>query len=394
MLLVIGCTVMVRTFTRLQRVELGFKPDNVLTFGINLPLRTYEQPAVAAQFWERLEARLNAMPGVDGAALIDQIGTDRGLNINSIRIVGRPDQDDFRLGLTVDMAETAGPGALTVLGARFVKGRDISASDTGTAPRVIVINEAFARKFFPGEDPIGKEVTSYPNRDPKEDKPARIVGVIADIKNQGVDKPAATEIYMPRAQAQTLFEPQISMLLLYGVVRSKDDPAELAPAIQRAVAEIDPAVPVYGVRTMNELQWEAVARPRFFTLILSAFAFVALVLAAVGIYGVMAHTVAQRTHEIGLRVALGAQPKQVRALVLKQAASLVAIGVAIGLGAALALQFALEKPLADMFYGEQMSQPVLLIGVAIAVAATALLATWVPARRATKVEPTVALRSE
>jgi ABC-type antimicrobial peptide transport system permease subunit len=148
------------------------------------------------------------------------------------------------------------------------------------------------------------------------------------------------------------------------------------------------------MRAMDALMWEAVARPRFLAFLLTCFAGIALLLAAVGIYGVMAHTVAQRTQEIGLRVALGAQPKQVRALVLRQAAGLVAAGVAIGLSTAVLLQFMLGKSLESLFYGAELSQPVLLGAVAIAVTATALLATWIPARRATKIEPTVALRSE
>jgi putative ABC transport system permease protein len=395
MLLVIGCTVMVRTFMRLQNVNIGIKPDNVLTFGVNLPLRTYEQPTVALQFWDRLEQRLKTMPGVDGAALVETFGTDRGMNVESIRIPGRTtDEDIADPSRVVDFVQMVGPKALPVMGARFVQGRDLGESDAAGAPLVMVVNEAFAKKFFPNEDPMGKEVVPYPELDPKKDKLVRIVGVVADMKNRGLENSAGTEIYMVRAQVTTLFDPPLAPLVMYGIVRSSDSPAELAPAVARAVNEIDPSIPIYEVRTMNDVLWEAVARPRFLTLILSAFAFVALVLAAVGIYGVMAHTVAQRTHEIGLRVALGAQPAQVRRLVLRQAATLVAAGVAIGLGAIVALQIALAKPLAGFFYGEKLSQPLLLLAVAIAVAATALLATWVPARRATKVEPTVALRSE
>jgi putative ABC transport system permease protein len=394
MLLVIGCTVMVRTFVRLQRAELGFKPTNTLTFAVTLPLRTYEQPSVANQFWDRLETRLRAMPGVDGAALVTSVGTDRGLNMEGIRIPGRSDTGTSTPTDVVEYINFAEPGTLTVLGARFVRGRDLEDRDAAGAPYAVVVNEAFVKKFFPNEDPIGKEIVPTPEPDPSKDKRARIVGVFADMKNRGLDKPAGTELYMTRAQVTTLVDPPMPFLVMYGVVRSTDDPTELAPAVARVVNEIDPAVPVHDVRTMNDVLWEAVARPRFLTLILSAFAFVALVLAAVGIYGVMAHTVAQRTHEIGLRVALGAQPAQVRRLVLRQASTLVATGVAIGLGAAIALQLALSAPLQDLFYGEKLSQPLLLVAVALGVAATALLATWVPARRATKVEPTVALRSE
>jgi putative ABC transport system permease protein len=164
--------------------------------------------------------------------------------------------------------------------------------------------------------------------------------------------------------------------------------------VQRAVTELDPTLPLFEVRTMDDLLWEAVARPRFLMFLLTSFAGIALVLAAVGIYGVMAHTVAQRTHEIGLRVALGARPAQVRAMVIRQAATLVVAGVVIGLAAAVALSIVLHASLGGMFYGEPLVQPLLLAGVALTVSVTALLATWIPARRATQVEPTVALRSE
>ena len=160
------------------------------------------------------------------------------------------------------------------------------------------------------------------------------------------------------------------------------------------MAELDPTLPVSKMRTMDDVLWEAVARPRFLTFLLTAFAGLALLLAAVGIYGVMAHTVAQRTHEIGLRVALGAQPRQVRAMVLRQAGTLVAAGVVVGLGVAVTLEIAIGNKLRGLFYGDDLSQPLLLAGVAIAVTITAMLATWIPVRRATKVEPTVALRSE
>jgi ABC-type antimicrobial peptide transport system permease subunit len=178
------------------------------------------------------------------------------------------------------------------------------------------------------------------------------------------------------------------------IVRTGGDPQDLTAAIHQLVTELDPTLPVSQMQAMTDTMWEAIARPRFLAFLLTCFAGIALLLAAVGIYGVMAHTVAQRTQEIGLRVALGAQPKQVRSLVLRQAAVLVAFGVTIGLTAALALQFALDKSLENLFYGAELSQPILLGGVAIMVTLTALLATWLPARRATKIEPTVALRSE
>jgi len=394
MVLAIGCSAMVRTFMHLQRVELGFKPDHVLTFGVNLPLRSYEQPASAMQFWDRLETRLKALPDVENAAIVQNVGIDRGLNLESFRLPGRSAPGPDLPPWAVDLESVVGPSTLTLLGARFVRGRDLGEGDTPSAPLAVVVNQAFADRFFPGVDPIGQEIVPAPQQDATKDKIARVVGVFANMKNQGLDKPPRTELYMLRGQATTLFDPPPALLNLYGVIRTRHAPAALVPAVSRAVAEIDPAVPIYDVRTMDDLMWEAVARPRFLTLVLSAFAFVALLLAAVGIYGVMAHTVLQRTHEIGLRVALGAQPKQVRRLVLRQAGSLVALGIAIGLATVFVLQLSLAGALRAFFYGETLSQPLLLVGVAVAVAATALLATWVPARRATKVEPTVALRCE
>jgi putative ABC transport system permease protein len=391
MLLVIGCTVMVSSFARLQRVELGMKPDHMLTFGINLPFKAY-QPAAANQFWDRLEQRLQALPGIEGAVLVDSFGVDRTVNASSFTIPGRA-----RLPIgpqwTTDYLNLGGPDFVKVQGGRMLRGRDIAASDVEGAPRVAIVNEAFAKRFFPGEDPIGREIISLLTG-PKTEKPQRIVGVYADMKNSGVDKPAGTEIVIPHMQYGGLLDPPLASYMSYGVIRTKHAPESLIPALHRAVAELDPAAPLFDVRTMDEVMWQAVARPRFLTFLLSCFAAVALLLAAVGIYGVMAHTVALRTHEIGLRVALGAQPAQVRAMVLRQAGMLVGIGVATGLAAAVGLQLMLDAPLRALFYGEQLSQPLLLGGVAITVATTALLATWVPARRATKVEPTVALRSE
>ena len=262
------------------------------------------------------------------------------------------------------------------------------------APRVVVINEAFARRFYPGEDPIGKQVIVNETRDPKFTKTQTIVGVVADLKQTGIDQPAGTEVFIPVWQYSTLEERPESRATMYTLVRTSGEPADLIPSVQRAVSELDPTLPLFQTRTMDDVMWEAIARPRFLTFLLTSFAALALLLAAVGIYGVMSHTVAQRTHEIGLRVALGAQPSQVRAMVLRQAGRLVVVGIAIGLAVAVGLEQVLTGSLHGLFYGAQLAQPLLLGGVAIAVAATALLATWIPARRATKVEPTVALRSE
>ena len=386
--LVIGCTVMVRSFVRLQHVELGMQPDHVLTFELSLPDKTYHG-APGDAFWTRVEQRMRALPGVSHAALVHGLPPARPINANDINFPGRtPGPNDT---WNVDYWQVVGDDALPALGGRLVRGRAITASDTLESPGVVMVNQAFVAKFFRGMDPIGQRVQL--DGDQPTDPIQTVVGVYADIKQAGVDHPAGTEVAFPWRQLGQL-EKGESARTMDVVLRTQGDPGALATSVYRAMAELDPSLPISNLRTMDDVVWEAVARPRFLMFLLTSFAGIALLLAAVGIYGVMAHTVAQRTHEIGLRVALGAKPAQVRMLVLRQAATLVAAGVAIGLGAAVVLQLVLDQSLEGLFYGARLSQPVLLGGVAIAVAATALLATWVPARRATKIEPSVALRAE
>ncbi len=398
--LVIGCTVMVRSFNRLQHVDLGMNPEHVLVFELELPDKAYPGRTGGA-FWDRLQDRLRALPGAKAASLIGKRPPIRPMNANDISFVGKtpvPGAIAQQLGLpvwNVDYWQSIGDGGVEVLGARIVRGRDITRSDDANAPGVVLINEAFAKKFYPHEDPIGQQIV-VSGGDPDKEPHQTIVGIVADLKNAGIEKPAGTEVFIPWRQW-----PQIAVgaptefpNIMNAVIRTDGDPEELTSALHQLVADLDPTLPVSKLQAMDDLMWEAVARPRFLAFLLTCFAGIALLLAAVGIYGVMAHTVAQRTQEIGLRVALGATPSHVRGLVLRQASMLVAAGVAIGLSAAVVLQIALDASLRNLFYGAELSQPVLLGGVAIMVAATALLATWIPARRATKIEPTIALRSE
>ena len=384
--LVIGCTVMVKSFVRLQQVELGFDPSHTLTFGVELYEKAYPGTPADATF-KRLEERLRALPGVKNATLIGGLPPYRLPNFNDLGFPGRtPDPKD---PWNVDYWQWVGTNSIETLGARLVRGRAIAASDTAEAPLVVMVNEAFAAKFFPGQDAIGQKIHVYDDRTTQT-----IVGIVANMRQGGVDKPPGTEVFVPYYQWPTISLDGKSNPTANILIRTDGDPREMLPAVQRVVADIDPTLPVFQPRTMDDVLWEAVSRPRFLTFLLSCFAGIALLLAAVGIYGVMAHTVAQRTHEIGLRVALGAQPAQVRALVLRQAGTLVAFGVALGLVVAVVLQFLLDRTLAGLFYGARLSEPALLIGVAVVVGVTALLATWIPVRRATRVEPTVALRSE
>jgi putative ABC transport system permease protein len=345
-------------------------------------------------FWHRVEERLRALPGVTSVTLIDGMPPSRPIMANDLGLPKRTKKPDDPVW-NVDYWQVLGEDGIATLGARIIKGRDFTRSDSGDAPPVALVNEAFANKFFPGEDPIGKLVNITPWGKNEDDHHIEtVVGLVADIKQAGIDKPAGSEVFVPLYQYKGLWDEPESSSAMRVILRTAGDPNAMIPSAQRAIADLDPSLPLFQVRSMDDVLWEAVARPRFLTFLMSCFAGLALLLAAVGIYGVMAHTVAQRTHEIGLRVALGAQPAHVRSMILRQAGALVAVGVMVGLGTAVGLQLALDASLKGLFYGERLVQPLLLAGVAVAVTVTALVATWLPARRATKVEPTVALRSE
>jgi putative ABC transport system permease protein len=391
--LVIGCSVMVRSFVKLQQVELGFRPDHVLTLQLELPKKTYPG-ATGDVFWRRLSDRLRGLPGVTGATLMSGLPPQRPINANDIGFPGRtPPPPGTGVPWNVDYWQIVGDDFFETMGIRIVRGRGLQRSDAEGAPPVVVVNQAFVDKFFPGVDPIGQLVEVYELRG-RPPVHQTIVGVAENMKQAGIDRPSGTEVYLPMWQTTMLSDPPDSQSTAWIALRTQGSPEALGPAVSRVIADVDATLPISKLRSMDAVMWEAVARPRFLTFLLTAFAGIALLLAAVGIYGVMAHTVAQRTHEIGLRVALGAQPAQVRAMVLRQAGALVAIGVAAGLAAAVALQLALDASLTNLFYGERLSQPLLLAGVAVVVALTALVATWIPARRATRIEPMVALRSE
>jgi predicted permease len=389
LVLVVGCGVMVKSFLKLQDVDLGFKPDHLLTAEVELPPKNYPDGATVVPFFQRLQDRLLALPGVESATVISGLPPQRRLNANDINFPGR-ENDNQTTPWNVDYWQVVGDRTFETLGMRVTRGRALGPGDTAAAPGVVMVNEAFANKFWPGKDPIGQIVSvSGGDDDPNQQT---VVGVFADVKQQGLDRPAGTEVAFSAWQSDKLVGGSFNTMSV--VIRTKGDPLDLAPALQKAITGIDPTLPVSKLRTMDDVLWEAVARPRFLMFLLSAFAGMALLLAAIGIYGVMAHTVSQRTHEIGVRLALGAQPGQVRRMVLIQAGTLAAIGVVIGVVGAIALHAGLGNSLRGVMYGEALVQPVMLIGVGVVVMIAALLATWIPARRATRVEPMVALRAE
>jgi putative ABC transport system permease protein len=386
--LVVVCSVLVRGFLRSQEIKPGFAPDHLLTFGIALPRAVYPG-TTGDELWHRLEDRMRGLTGVRHVALLDTLPLISGNQIWGFEIPDRPRPPGEPLRLA-DQGRVAGDDAFATLGARIVRGRGFTAEDAPGAPDVAVINQAFAARYFPGEDPIGRQLVISAGA---RALPRTIVGVFADIQ-QELDRPPGTELMIPLWQFAALYEPPQSYRSLIVAIRTTGDPAALLPAAQRAVAALDPTLPLIDPMTMESAIWLVNARTRILAQFLSVFAGLALALAAVGIYGVMAHSVAQRTAEIGLRVALGAPPAQVRAMVLRQAAALVAAGLALGLGAAIAIDRALGAGVQDLFYGERLAEPGMCAAVALAIAATALVASWIPARRATRIEPTVALRNE
>jgi predicted permease len=374
MVLVIGCGLMVKSFTRLQHVDLGFKPDRLLTFEIELPQKTYPDVASAHGFYRRTLERMRALPGVEAVTLLDGLPPYRPINANDLSFPDKTPPPKGGLVWNTDYWQVVADDGIEMLGMKIVKGRDISRND---------------------EDPIGQRVQVAP----WGDKPPTqtIVGVVANSKHAGIDRPSGTEAYMPLWQGPEIWsgggtlEPERST---YVMIRTKGDPAAMAPAAQRTLRDLDPTLAASKLRTMDGVLWEAVARPRFIMFLLGEFALLALALAAIGIYGVMSYSVAQRTHELGIRAALGARPEQLRAMVLRQGATIVAIGVGVGLVAAFALQTVLDRALKSVLYGASIADPLLFVLVTAAVVGAAFFATWIPARRATRVPPTVALRSE
>jgi putative ABC transport system permease protein len=389
LLLLIGAGLMIRSFARLQQVDPGFDPQNVLTCDINLPESKY-QPPQAAQFYERLLERVIALPGVSAAGAVEFLPMS-GLDSNTgLLIEGRPKPAPSERIFAHRRVVT--PDYFRALGMRLLQGRGFTATDNDKALRVAIINETMARRHWPGENPIGKRAALdletmrfYPDRAPDFDLEMglrEIVGVVADVKHVGLAGETVPEFFTPLAQ-----RPTRDMTL---VVRTAADPAGLPGLVRREVYALDKDQPIDNASTMSEWLAASVAQPRFNFLLLTVFAAVALALAALGIYGVVAWTVAQRTQEIGIRMALGARAEDVFRLMVGQGMKPALLGVALGLPGAAALTRLMKTMLFEM----SATDPLTFIAIALLLTFVALLACWIPARRATKVNPMIALKYE
>ncbi|HWS87837.1 MAG TPA: ABC transporter permease [Pyrinomonadaceae bacterium] len=386
LLLLVGAGLLMKSFLRLQQAETGFDPRNLLTMQITRAVGKGEDPARAADFFERLRERLAATAGVEAAAYAAGMPI-LGAPDTSIMVAGRPRPEPGQAPQAV--LYVTSPGYLKALGIRLVRGRFFEESDVRGSQHVAVIDEEFARILFPGEDPIGQRLDS--DWLGPEVPDAEIVGVVEHVSHYGVGAPeqARAQLYYAFKQVPEKFLPDF-LGGVFLVARAKGDPAALAPAVRREAQQLDPHQPVYAVATMEDVLAQRFAARRLSTLLLGLFAGLAFVLAAVGLYGVMSYTVTQRRHEIGIRMALGAQPRDVLRMVVGQGMLLTGFGIGLGLAGA----FAASRLMSGLLYGVSATDPATFAAVSLALALVALLANYFPARRAMKVDPLVALRYE
>ncbi|HKV25213.1 MAG TPA: ABC transporter permease [Candidatus Acidoferrum sp.] len=380
--LFIGAGLLVKSFRQLTAIQPGFDPHGVLTARIALPLDQYQSVVQQRAFFDQLVQKLQALPGVASAGATAGIPLRGNVMISSIQIEGQPPTDFSTENVPTASVNSVTPGYFAALKIPLIEGRFLDSRDGVDAPNSVDVNQAFVRKYFPHEDPIGKRFNA--GLTPRSGGPRdwTIVGVIGDTKQRGL-----TSDIMPEATASALQWPLFTMTL---ALRTSVPPLTLVPALREQVRSLDKNLPVYGVQTMDELLSAELASQRFNAVALLGFAGLAVLLAAVGIYGVMAYAVTQRTREMGVRIALGADAAAVLRMVLGQGLRLALIGVALGLAASLAL----TRSISGLLFGVKPADPETFVLVSLALLLVALVACWLPARRATQVDPIIALRYE
>jgi predicted permease len=378
LVLLVGAGLLAQSFKRLLDVQPGFDPANILTMDVIPRHSRYPQEAQRVQFFQDFLDRAKTVPGVKAVGLVDPLPLNGNFEAWDFDIEGRP---PFAPGEQNNAdRRIVNADYFQAMGIPVRRGRAFDERDRKDAPAAIIVNETFARRFFAGEDPLGKRLVF-------NDGPAmgtrEIVGVVGDVRHAGLDEPTSPEFYLPFTQVLTV--------RLTVVARTtSDDSSSVAASLRGIIRQTDKESPIYNVRTMNQLLSSSVAKRRFNMILLGGFACVALLLASLGIYGVISYTVTQRTHEIGIRVALGAQPRDVLRMVLRQGMTLALAGVGCGLVGALAL----TRVMSGLLFGVSASDPATFALVALLLAAVAFVSCLIPARRATRVDPMVALRYE
>ena len=376
LVLLAGAGLMMKSFLRLQGIDPGFKQDKVLTMVMRLPGAKYTEDQQMVAFYRQAGERLRALPGVLDAGMVNYLPLYGGLGARTgFTVEGRPAPPDGE-GPSADVRVTDASYFRT-MGIPLLRGRGFTDSEIAEARHVVLISESMARQHFPGEDPIGKRVTVPMSLEPV---PTEIIGIVGDVRYESLVDEAYPTVYMPI--------PELTYPFMTLVFRTAGDPVQIAPAVRKALREIDPDQPVSDVRTMDEVMADTMGRARFNTLLLGLFAGLATLLAAVGIFGVMNYSVTLRTREIGLRMALGAQPRQVLMLILRNGLLLTAAGIGLGLAGALAL----TRVLSGLLFGVGSTDPETFAAIALLLTLVSLIACYLPARRATRVSPLIALR--
>jgi putative ABC transport system permease protein len=382
MLLLVGAGLLFKSFARLSQVSPGFSTDHILIANIVRPPAAYTDRNVRLNFFDRVFEQVSALPGVRSVGAVSVLpvtGTGSALHFN---IQGKPPRSPAEY--TISGYRVVSAGYLKTMGVPLISGRWVEDRDREGAPGVVVINSSFARTHFPNQSPIGQHIQL--GAAPSPNVPwMEIVGIIADVK-QSLASESSSEIYLPYRQADQV----LPVTTLSLVVRTAGDPLAQAHSLRSVVHDIDANQPITAIRSMEENIAQSISQPRFRTILLAVFAGIALVLAAVGIFGVMAYSVAQRTRELGLRIALGASRGRVLQLVLAHAVRLTLVGVAIGLVAT----FLLTRYVSSLLFNVPAYDPMTLVGVVAALIVISLCACYLPARRATLVDPIVALREE
>ena len=376
--LLTGAGLLIRSFLHLQRVDLGFRPDHLLTMRLSIPAAKYGTPQARTTFQDALLDRVRQMPGIQGAALITDIFLSSTPNSTIFRIDGRemtPEEQNVEIPVDATSADY-----FKVMGIPLRRGRTFTAADNRDAPQVVIINESMAKRFWPNEDPVGKR---FRYGDGTGNSPlVTIVGVVADMRRTGFDAPVRYETFLPHTQYVT------SYFTL--VVRTAADPLAAVPAVRAQVRSLDAEQPVFEVASMDQLLSSMVAQRRFSMTLLGTFAVLALVLGVVGVYGVTSYLVAQRTREVGVRLALGARPAQVVRMVVRQGMVVAAIGLVVGLAGALVA----GRLMTRLLYGVSPYDIATLVSVTTVIGVATLVANWLPALRAAHVDPLSALRSD
>lgn len=389
MLLMVGAGLLIKSFRRLEHVDTGLRTDRVLTMRLSLPASAYEKSQQIVAFYDRVLDQTKSLPGVEAVAVTDALPLSGNDNDTMMEIENRV-FDEKGLAMSTDFRVVT-PDYFRVIGAQLRRGRIFSEADHEEAPLVALINESIARNHWPNEDPIGKRLRLL------DAPPAKattsfmtIVGVVANAKNRGLAAATRQEVYVPLQQHGASIA---GLGLRRGsnlIVRTSVDPLNVASSVKEQVWAVDRNVPIANVQTMEQVVQAGVVQQRFYTIVLSIFAFVALTLGAIGIYGVISFSVGQRTKEIGVRMALGARRLEIMRLVIRNGLGLTLIGIALGIVGAVAL----TRVLATLLFEVSTTDPSTFAAVGVVQVSAALLACYIPARRATKVDPLVALRYE